>query len=79
MEGCPKCGKHKIIKNRGDGYREDEKLMENKTIDENIAVFVRGSGEYIINLDNLTKLDDDQPLLIEDSTGKVNVLFNPDD
>lgn len=76
MEGCPRCGHKKIIKNRGENYRTDETLMKERNIDENISIFVRGNGEYIINLDNLTKQGEDQPLLVEDQRGRVNILFD---
>ncbi|MCY3410462.1 MAG: hypothetical protein INQ03_02390 [Candidatus Heimdallarchaeota archaeon] len=77
-QGCSKCGGTKIIKNRGDGYRDEDPLMKNKGLDKDISIYVKGKGEYVLNLEALAKTDKDEPMMVEDQKGRQHLIFNSD-
>ena len=75
VNGCRKCGEKKIVRIGNEG-----KTKKVDNMDDNIAIFMKGRGEYLVNLKALTnRLNDKDPLFIADSSGKINVLLNTED
>lgn len=66
VNGCNIC----------EGKKLTSRKRENRTpLDSSIGIYVKGTGEYVVNLKNLVEKEETDPLMVADSNGKINVLY----
>jgi predicted nucleic acid-binding Zn-ribbon protein len=82
VSGCTQCGNRvfRICKDDAAPKSPEEirRILE-KQVSDDIAIHVRDRGQYAVNLKALVSRDSGMdPILIQDKTGKISVLLNPD-
>lgn len=82
VSGCTQCGSRvfRIVKEGAVPKTADEiREMLEQQVSDDIAIHVKDRGQYAVNLSALVARDSGMdPILIQDKTGKISVLLNPD-
>ena len=79
IKGCPSCGSRtfSFVSNKLKAQLVDKQKRTNDLLaSPDTAVKIEGKGKFSINLEALTNNMDEEPVILQDQYGRINIILN---